>query len=273
MANLNHFHYQITGPEEAPKAVFLHGLLGSGANWRKITSHLQDRFHILVFDQRGHGRSFHPESGYRPEDYADDLSQILDEMNWPKIHLIGHSLGGRNALNFAFRHPERVKSLTIEDIGPEPAPGSMDKIKRLLELVPVPFSSRAEAKEFFEDEFPKRLMGQGQSNTLANFFFTNIVEQPDGTSHWRFSLKGVYESLESGHSVDRWEEVKNLQMPTLWIRGERSQDLTPETFQKIRIVNPQIKGVEVARSGHWVHFDQPEEFTRILREFLLENLK
>lgn len=273
MGYLNHFHYQILGTAGAPKLVFLHGLLGSGANWRKITSQFQDQFQILVYDQRGHGRSFQPPHGYRPEDYADDLHQILDELNWDKIHLVGHSLGGRNALNFAHRFPARLSSLTIEDIGPEGTPENADKIKRLLGLVPVPFKSRMEAKNFFENEFPKKLMGQGQATTLANYFYTNITEKPDGTSNWRFSLQGVLESLESGHQTDRWEEVRQLRTPTLWIRGEKSQDLSAEVFGRVLEINPQIQGVEVAGAGHWVHFDQPDIFTQVLRDFLTENLE
>ena len=67
---LQNFKYELAGQEGQPKLVFLHGVMGSGANWRKITSLLQDRFQILTFDQRGHGRSFKPKSGYAPEDYA-----------------------------------------------------------------------------------------------------------------------------------------------------------------------------------------------------------
>ncbi|MCB0406689.1 MAG: alpha/beta hydrolase [Bdellovibrionales bacterium] len=271
MSYLENFHYQIMGPEEGPRLVFLHGLLGSGANWRKVTSSLQDKYRILLYDQRGHGRSFHPTSGYRPEDYAEDLLQILDELGWKKIALVGHSMGGRNALVFAANHPERVQCLVVEDIGPDASEAGVSRIQRLLNLVPVPFSSRLEAKRFFEEDFPKRLMGKDNAVTLANYFYTNIQEQPDGTADWRFSLNGVLESLQEGHRKERWVEVEKLQCPTLWVRGEFSEDLDRDIFQQILTRRPDILGVEVAQSGHWVHFDQVAEFTRILKDFLDKN--
>ena len=134
MSHLENFHYQVLGASSAPKLVFLHGLLGSGNNWRKITAQFQDRFQILIYDQRGHGRSFQPDTGYAPEDYAQDLTKILDELNWAKINLVGHSMGGRNALAFSTMNPERLNSLVIEDIGPTSGKDSVDKIERLLNL-------------------------------------------------------------------------------------------------------------------------------------------
>lgn len=266
MSYLENFHYQILGEKHLPKMVFLHGLLGSGANWRRVTSQFQDQYQILIYDQRGHGRSFQPEEGYRPEDYSQDLHDILEELGWNPIFLVGHSMGGRNALSFASRWPERVKALVIEDIGPESSGEGEDKIKRLLSLVPTPFESKLQAKQFFEEEFPRRLMGQKNAVTLANYFYTNITEK-EGGADWRFSLKGVLESLYQGHLKQRWDQVQALSSPTLWIRGENSEELAQEVFQKIPQVNPQIQALEVADSGHWVHFDQPEEFIRILREF------
>lgn len=270
MSYLENFHYQILGPESGPKLVFLHGLLGSANNWRKITSSLKDQFHILIFDQRGHGRSFQPESGYAPEDYAGDLFRIVEELGWKSINLVGHSMGGRNALAFADRHPEMLISLVIEDIGPTSDRDNVDKIERLLGLVPVPFASRTEARNFFDNEFPRRLMGGEKATTLANYFYTNIAEQPDGTYSWRFSLQGVLQSLREGRATDRWEEVRRLKGPALWIRGESSDDLTREVFDQVLQSNPRIQGVEVRDSGHWVHFDQVEEFTQILSDFLSE---
>ncbi len=270
MSYLENFHYQVLGLEGGPKLVFLHGLLGAGNNWRKVTSSLKDHYRILIFDQRGHGRSFQPESGYAPEDYAEDLHRILNDLQWTSINLVGHSMGGRNALAFASLYPEKLISLVIEDIGPTSGQDSVDKIERLLALVPVPFLDRHQAKSFFENEFPRRLMGGKKAVTLANYFYTNIAEQPDGTFSWRFSLSGVLQSLTEGRTRDRWDQVKALKCPTLWVRGEHSEDLPRDVFEQVLQTNPEVQGMEVKDSGHWVHFDQVEEFTRILKNFLSE---
>src|SRR5436305_14748609 len=109
---LDNFHYQITGVTEAsggeaPKLVFLHGVMGYSANWRRIARAFEHTHHVLVYDQRGHGRSFQPPTGYAPEDYASDLEKILDELGWGAIQLVGHSMGGRAALHFAYESPDR----------------------------------------------------------------------------------------------------------------------------------------------------------------------
>src|SRR5690606_32763910 len=108
---------------------------------------------ILTYDQRGHGRSFKPESGYSPEDYANDLEKILNELGWERIHLVGHSMGGRNALSFASRFPQRVISLVIEDISPESNPGDVARYEKLLNRVPTPFQSKKDAKDFLLNDF------------------------------------------------------------------------------------------------------------------------
>lgn len=268
MSYLQNFKYEIHGVDGAEKVVFLHGLMGSGANWRKITSQLKVDYQVLTFDQRGHGWSFKPPKGYTPEDYAIDLKLILDELGWEKVHLVGHSMGGRNALRFAFKFPQRLLSLTIEDIGPEGNPEAMQRTLRLLDLVPAPFPDKASAKKFFAEEFPALIATHPQKEILGPYLFTNIEEKPDGTADWRFFKDGIVESLKLGHFKERWEEVTGLTLPTLWIRGELSEDLTRPEFEKILKSNPKIKGVEIAGAGHWIHYEKPTEFLNVLRPHL-----
>ena len=257
---LNQFHYQIYGDSSSPKLVFLHGLMGFGANWRKIVSGLEDNYNILTLDQRGHGRSMKPEAGYAPENYADDLNEILNELGWERIHLVGHSMGGRNALNFASRFPRRVISLVIEDISPESKLSDVEKYEKLLGRVPTPFKSKKEAKEFLMNDFGDAVLG--------NYFYSNLVENDEGLVDWRFSKSGILESVKRGRQVDRWEEWRGLKMPTLLVRGENSNDLPQETYERMLAENSNVKGVIIEGAGHWVHFDKPEEFTNIIRQFL-----
>lgn len=248
--------------------VFLHGLMGAGGNWRKILTHFKDRYQILIFDQRGHGRSFHFPEGYAPENYADDLKKILDELGWDRIHLVGHSMGGRNAMNFNFRFPDRIEKLVIEDIGPEGDAAAMDKVLRLLDIVPTPFADKDSAKAFFKNEFPDQVKNHPQSQIIGPYLMTNIEEKADGTADWRFFKDGIIQSLKAGHFRKAWGEVEAIQCPCLWIRGENSQDLSRQEFEKIQATNPRIQAVEIPGSGHWVHFEKPAEFTQALESFL-----
>lgn len=268
MSYLSNFYHQFYGPEDGRKWIFLHGLMGYGQNWRRIITGLESTERCLAYDQRGHGRSFQPESGYAPEDYADDLWHIVNELGWESFVLVGHSMGGRNALNFACRHPEKVSLLVIEDIGPEAVPQANEYYEYLFNLVPTPFVSREEAKKYFFDEFVKNAKTRENVQVMANYFYSNMVEKPNGTVDWRFSKQGIIDSVRFGRTGDRWAEVESLKVPTLLIRGSNSNELTRDTYEKMLALNPMIKGVEIPESGHWVHSDQPQAFIEALKMFV-----
>jgi pimeloyl-ACP methyl ester carboxylesterase len=268
MKYIENFHHQVTGNPSGQKLVFLHGLMGSAANWRRIAQAFEAEFNILTFDQRGHGRSFQPATGYRPYDYAQDLAKILDDLGWDKIHLVGHSMGGRNALEFATHSAQRVKKLVIEDIGPDSSSYAINRIEQLLDLVPVPFANRTEAKDFFENQYPQKISFYPQPETVSRFFLSNIEQKPDGTQNWRFSKSAILESLREGRNGDRWDEFQNLRMPVMVMRGEFSKDLPKDVYEKMLRVLPQAIGVEIKGAGHWVHFEQPEAFILTLKNFL-----
>ncbi len=270
MSYLENFNYSITGStEQRQKLVFLHGVMGFGLNWRTVTKALDSAFQCLVYDQRGHGRSFHPENGYAPEDYAQDLKLILDELGWNQVNLVGHSMGGRNALEFAHRFPSRVAKLVIEDIGPVMRETAAESLLTLLNSVPVPFENKRLAKEFFDTKFLEIFKARDDREGIAQFFYANIIEDKQGRAVWRFSEKGVRESIVAGRTQDRWSEIETLQMPTLLVRGEHSRDLPRDLFDEVLKRNPSIQGIEIKGAGHWVHSDQPEAFIAALRTFLL----
>lgn len=267
MSYLSNFYHLFYGPEDGRKWIFVHGLMGYGQNWRKIIQGLEKTERCLTFDQRGHGKSIKPVFGYASEDYADDLKKIVDELGWDNFILVGHSMGGRNVLNFASRYPEYVAKLVIEDIGPDQKENAHLYYEGLLEMVPTPFASRADAKKYFFEDFVKTAKTDEGAEVMANYFYANIVEQPDGTVSWRFSKEGIIESVRSTYLNDRWDEVKMLAVPTLVVRGQESKKLTKETFEKMISVNPLIEGVEIAGAGHWVHADQPEAFLNAIKNF------
>lgn len=268
MAHLQKFFHQITGPEDGPKWVFLHGLMGFSGNWRRIISALEKSQRCLSYDQRGHGRSFKPDSGYAPEDYADDLAQILSELKWDKIILVGHSMGGRNALNFAHRFPEKVERLVIVDIGPEMKAEAHQHYEWLLGLVPTPFPSREAAKVYMMKDFIEKLGPHENPTALAQYFYANLEEKPDGAGvDWRFSKKGILDSVRQGRDDDRWHEVEALSMPTLLLRGEKSKDLSQSVYEKMLSSNSLMQGAVVGGAGHWVHSDQPEATIQALKTF------
>jgi len=267
---LSQFNYQLVGPEGGQRWVFLHGLMGYALNWRKIISGLESTERVLAYDQRGHGKSFKPITGYASEDYADDLFLISEELGWDRFILVGHSMGARNAIMFAHKFPEKVERLVLEDIGPEGQPEAVKYYQDLLGCVPTPFASKLVAKEFFLNEFPLRLKALGgheNANTLGQYFYANLIETAEQTVDWRFSKEAIFASVKQGRAKDHWAELRQLPMPTLVVRGAESKELSREIFQRMVLANPRIEGVEIPNAGHWVHSEQSQEFLRVIRQF------
>lgn len=238
------------------------------ANWRKIASRLEGEFQCLIYDQRGHGRSFKPEQGYSSENFAEDLYKITNELGWDRFHLVGHSMGGRNAMVFAHKHPEKVITLTIEDVGPDHEPQVLDYYHQMLDVIPTPFLNKQSIKLFFDHEFFKKFTPKEPPAVLSTFLQANLEEKPNGTYDWRFSKQAVYEMVREGHQKDRWLEVSSFKMPVLLIRGESSHVFKAHIFEKMLQVNPQITGVTISGVGHWVHFEKYNEFLAELRHFI-----
>lgn len=267
MSYLANFHHQISGPENGRCWVFVHGLMGFSSNWGRTVRVLEKTERVLVYDQRGHGRSFKPISNYSPEDYAEDLNEIVKELNWEKFILVGHSMGARNCMVFASQHPEKLEKLILEDMGPEKEPGSINYYEKLLNSVPTPFKNRDDAKFFFQAKFPTMMKFNEPPQVLSQFLYANLETKEDGTMDWRFSKEGILTTVREGHIRDRWAEVASFRIPTLIIRGENSSVLSKETYEKMLQINPIVEGVEVPNSAHWVHFDNPEIFNKLIQDF------
>ena len=178
--------------------IFLHGLMGFGRNWQKIATSLTERDISFVFDQRGHGKSFQPESGYAPEDYAYDLEKLASALEWENFILVGHSMGGRNALVYASLFPARVTKLVIEDIGPESGTNAHAYYENLFRSIPTPFASKTAAREFFSNVFPGLGLSGSHGKMLGAFLYTNTKETQNGQVDWRFSAPAMIESVKVG---------------------------------------------------------------------------
>ena len=295
---LQDFNYQILGRKGAPWLVFLHGLLGSAANWRRITPAFEENFQILTFDQRGHGKSFRPSEGYAPSDFAGDLKFLFDALGIPRASVVGHSMGGRNAMAFAHLYPQNVEKLVIEDIGPSgslpgrdagpmlgfvegmgPEPqfqmsgpdvqseeegengeNGENQLISLLLKIPAPFKDRKSARDYFMNEF--------QDPKLGNFLMTNFVLNAGGQFIWGVNLQKIIEIIKQGRIYATWSVLQSLTCPILVLRGELSTDLPLERFEKMKTSNVHVQGVEIAGAGHLVHADRPDQFIEVLRNFL-----
>lgn len=254
------------------KWVFLHGLMGFGRNWLGVVQKMSAQDEILMPDLRGHGKSFQAPLGqYGLDDYVADLNFLVEKLQWSSFIVVGHSMGGRIALHWAHKNPERFEGLVLEDIGPDPKPDPTGFFKRLFQEIPTPFSSLQEAKRFLLEDFANNPDFQDAGGrSLALFLLTNIHESPQGWT-WRFQPEAMLETLEKGRRPSQWSLWETLTCPALVIRGSLSQVLSREVFEKMLQTCRKCQGVEIPRSGHWVHAQAPEAFVTALNSWY-ENL-
>ena len=247
-------HVRDFGGSGLPLAV-LHGLFGDGGNWRSFAGRLATDFHVYGIDLRNHGESPHRRGMDLPTlaaEVAETLEAVLAELGLERLAVLGHSLGGRVAMQLALEGWPHLSSLVIVDIGPQTLKPTADYVYAGLQAA-TGAASRREA-----------------SNLLAPFIGDPAVRAYLLKSYktggdWRFSLP----LLEAGDREWRREMAPGpSQMPALFIRGGLSDAITEESWPAIgeRFPRSQLQTIEGA--GHWPHADKLEDMVMAVRAFL-----
>ena len=239
--------------------IILHGLFGSLDNWQRIARDLSGDFKVYIVDQRNHGRSPHDEE-MNFEAMAADLRELMDDEGLERAHILGHSMGGKTAMQFALSYPERSDKLIVVDIAPKKyLPGHELIFKALFALDPSKISSRQEADRVLSKIIDKE--------NIRLFLLKNLQRRSDGHFQWKMNLPVLYKSYPR-----ILEEIRSLypfEHPTLFIRSEHSGYILDEDIPKIKELFPKARIVTIRNTGHWVHAEAPREFTSIVRDFLL----
>ena len=244
-----------------PPALVLHGLFGSGTNWRTIARRLGSRLECHLVDQRNHGRSPHArDMTYRA--LADDVLAYLDARGIDHAGLIGHSMGGKAAMSLALTAPERVRWLVVADIAPAPSPSDHRPILEALRgLALDTLGSRAAADAALARSVP--------DPGLRRFLLQNLVHG-DGGPRWRIDLEAIAEALPDLTGFPPTAPGAVYQGPTLFLRGERSDYLTARHEPRIRALFPRASIDTIADTGHWLHAEQPAVVTDRIERFVDE---
>jgi pimeloyl-ACP methyl ester carboxylesterase len=261
--------------------VLLHGLFGQADNWFGVAPKLAEKFHLLIPDLRNHGHSpHHPEMDYPL--MAADVDKFFAAQQIESAHVIGHSMGGKVAMQLALDFPARVKKLVVMDIAPRAYQRTHDHIfDALLALDLQQFRMRQEIEDVLEPDIP--------SLGLRRFLLKNLGRDNHGNFVWKMNLRGVAENyLNLGKVVERrspdrrvvvGEENtlhRNPAIPndigfagsTLFIRGGKADYITAADEPEIRQLFPSAKIQTIPEAGHWIHADAPEEFVSMVLDFL-----
>lgn len=250
---LSHIEYG-----SGPAVILLHGLLGSKLNMAGAARFLADRHRSLAIDLRNHGDSFHHNSmNYRI--MAADIGGFMDDHGMETAVLVGHSMGGKCAMQFALSFPERVDKLVVVDIGPGAYtdPNWTTYLNAMLAVDPTTLASRRQADELLKSAIPSPIYRQ--------FLLSNLVSDDDGSYRWRPNLRAI---LAARHDIGAPVSGPVSYVDTLFIRGSDSDYIQEKDEAAIDQLFPQAHLITVAGSGHLVHIEARDRFNQLLHDFI-----
>ena len=249
------------GQPGRPGLCFLHG--GSAhAHWFDgVVPAFVDRFHVISLDQRGHGESdWAPDSRYGTEQFASDLLGIIDALGWEQMALVGHSMGGHNAMAFSAWHPDRVRMLCIVDSRPSLPVGRLEAMHRRGHRGPRRHETLDLALKSFR-LLPAETLATPE--LLEHLGREGIVER-EGRFLYRFDPQ----CNGARQPVDGWQLLHKIQAPTLLVRGELSPIMPTEMADRMLEALPSARLVTMPGVYHHLVLDAPEAFAAILDDFL-----
>jgi esterase len=244
----------------AETIVILHGLFGMLDNWQTIGKRLAESgYRVLLLDQRDHGKSPHT-SEINYDILAADLNDFLISKNIQRAHIIGHSMGGKVAMNFAFKYRAFVNKLIVIDIANKIYKGDHQPIFNAIFSCDV---SIAESRESIEEHFGNHGLDEG----TRQFIMKNLQRKIEVGYEWKMNvnlLHTFYTQLMA--QVGTEDDVSDAQ--TMFIKGEVSNYITSddENMMQKQFPNAIVEVIEGA--GHWVHAEKPKETFDAILNFL-----
>jgi esterase len=237
--------------------VILHGIFGSSDNWLTQARLLSEHYHVFSLDQRNHGQSpHHDEFNYQV--MAADLLEFIDEHRLENPVVIGHSMGGKVAMNFAVAHPDKLEKLIVVDIAPRPYNLEHYVIMDGLKAVPIQhISSRNEADAALAPYVPEP--------DVRQFLLKNLQRKPEGGFTWKINLPAIDKNLSSIGLDLQFEGA--FEKPTLFIRGGRSKYVRDHDMARILEVFP-LATMVTLDTGHWVQAEKPKEFVEVVLNWM-----
>ena len=260
---------------EGVPLVLLHGLGNEAHLWDDFVPSVTPHYRVLALDQRGHGDSdWDPEARYDAESMTDDLEAVLDAVAIDRFVLVGFSMGGRVAMTFAGRHPERLAGLVIVDIGPEVDARGVLRISGEMSENRAPvFSSIQEYVAMLSLNYPA-----GQPDALKRMAEFGLRRREDDLLELKMDPKlrgtrptdAATRAMEEQFIQQQWDALAKVPCATLVVRGAASDILSPETADKM--VDDVLRSGRLAivpQAAHSVMTDNPKAFEEVVCEFVL----
>jgi esterase len=242
-----------------PPVAILHGLFGTGRNWRSIAQQLAARHRVLAFDLRNHGASPWAD-GMSYGEMVEDLGASLLARGIDHAALLGHSMGGKVAMLAALLRPAEVDRLVVVDIAPAPNTPTLLAYVRAMRAVDLGGITR-------RSEVDARLSGTIPDGVERAFLLQNLIID-DGKARWRLNLEAIESEFPQILDFPNLPAGTAYQGPTLFVAGARSDYIQTEHEPVIRRLFPQVRITRIEGAGHWVHAERPQAFLETVAPFL-----
>lgn len=250
-------NYKSSGASDNPNLVILHGLFGDLNNWKAIAIRLSDQFHVHCMDLRNHGDSPHTH-GMTYTGMAADVAFTCKSLEITHTHVIGHSMGGKTAMQLALDTPALVDQLAVVDIGPRKYKHHHNRIIEGLQLISTTdLESRKQADLLLQPYAPEA--------GIRSFLLKNLVRTDDGQYKLRVNIDEI--SARYDDIAGPIQSNSKFDNPVLFIKGAESDYLTDEDRAPIAELfnNPSLK--TIGGAGHWPHSEKPDVIYKILTDF------
>jgi len=261
--------------DAGPRVVFVHGLFGQGRNWTTIGKGLADGHRVTLVDLPNHGHSPWTDR----VDYIDMVELLATELEQfgEQVTLIGHSMGGKVAMQLALRRPELLRALVVVDIAPVEYPVSGGRTDDPDEEA-SPFAAYIDAMRWLDldalttrEDADAALRDAVPSRMVRSFLLQSLVREGVGTDggwRWRLNLDLLARDLGELRGFPQPPAGAEFDGPVLWIAGADSHYVLPEDRPHMDALFPATRLVRIKNAGHWVHSEQPEIFLATLQLFL-----
>lgn len=261
-------HHLDWGNPDGTPVVLLHGIRLHAHCWNDFSRRFRDQFHILALDARGHGDSeWSDERDYHLHTYYEDLREVLDARELPPMILVGHSMGARTAMLYAYLHPERVRQLVLVDMGAG-LPKAVDKgdFSRITETPPPKdFATHEEASDYLA-----AILHRAPRDMIEESVRHGMRLTASGRFGWKYdpSLGGRPQPRPGQREWDLWEAVRTIGCPTLLLHGSESRVVTPEIAGRMAEEMADCHLERIDQAGHALFTEQPGTFADSVARFL-----
>ncbi len=230
--------------------IILHGFMGSLDNWQSLANEFSKSFEVYIIDARNHGKSPHTAT-HSIAEMVEDLFDFMHQQRILKAHIIGHSMGGKVAMQFAVNYPTYVNKLVIADIAAKKYERGHDDIFEALYAIDLTkIQTRKQAEE--------AMLPHVSEFATRQFLLKNLERLENGTYQWKMNLDVLnrdYDEITNEVSYN-----SSVYIPVLFLKGNLSKYIKQEDWEQIQHIFPKAELNEISKAGHWLHADNPSEF-------------